>query len=146
MGKPHYKVEYSVARKAYLFVSEGKHGNVYKVVKFQLIQNNMYNLAFGDWKEHSSDFDDLAVTDNGDMEMVLSTVIKITVMFLSANPDVYVYFTGSTAARTRLYRIILGNIADIASEQYRIWGKQGGSWVPFEKNVNYEAFLVSKLL
>ncbi|OJV15546.1 MAG: hypothetical protein BGO21_31685 [Dyadobacter sp. 50-39] len=146
MGQPHYKIEYSIARKAYLFVSQGRHGCVDKVVTFQLIGNDIYNLAFGDWKRDDIEFDDLVVTDNGDMEMVLSTVIEITKMFLAANPDVYVYFTGSTAARTRLYQIIIGNISEIVVGQYDVWGELEGHWVPFEKNVNYEAFLVSKSL
>lgn len=146
MGKPHYDIEYSIAHKAYLFVSEGKHGSVNKMVKFQSIRNNMYNLGFGDWKEEDLDFDDLAVTDNGDMEMVLSTVIKITVQFLSINRDVSVYVTGSTAARTRLYRIIISNNYDIISKEYSVWGYRQGDWFPFKKNVNYEAFLISKLL
>ncbi len=146
MGQPHYKIEYSIARKAYLFVSQGRHGCVDKVVTFQLISNDIYNLAFGDWKRDDIEFDDLVVTDNGDMEMVLSTVIEITKMFLAANPDVYVNFTGSTAARTRLYQIIIGNISEIVVGQYDVWGELEGHWVPFEKNVNYEAFLVSKSL
>lgn len=146
MGQPHYKIEYSIARKAYLFVSQGRHGCVDKVVTFQLISNDIYNLAFGNWKRDDIEFDDLVVTDNGDMEMVLSTVIEITKMFLAANPDVYVNFTGSTAARTRLYQIIIGNISEIVVGQYDVWGELEGHWVPFEKNVNYEAFLVSKSL
>jgi methionine salvage enolase-phosphatase E1 len=80
------------------------------------------------------------------MEMVLSTVIEITKMLLAANPDVYIYFTGSTAAITRLYQIIVGNISEIVCGQYDVWGELEGHWVPFEKNVNYEAFLVSKSL
>lgn len=146
MGQPHYKIEYSIARKANLFVSQGRHGCVDKVVTFQLISNDIYNLAFGNWKRDDIEFDDLVVTDNGDMEMVLSTVIEITKMFLAANPDVYVNFTGSTAARTRLYQIIIGNISEIVVGQYDVWGELEGHWVPFEKNVNYEAFLVSKSL
>jgi hypothetical protein len=146
MDRPHYEIEYSLPLKVYLFVSEGKHGRVKKIVKFNLIQKDLFNLGFGDWKEDDHDFDDLVVTDNGDMEMVLSTVIKITGKFLYMNPGVSVYLTGSTASRTRLYRLIISNNYEIIRREYNVWGYWHGGWCPFEKNVNYEAFLVSKLL
>ena len=144
MERPHYEFEYAIPREVYLFVSRGKHGNVAKMVKFQMVWNDIANLGFGDCNDDGSDFDDLVITDNGDMEMVLATVIEITAIFLSKNPDVSVYITGSTAARKRLYRIIISNNLDIINQAYNVWGYWRGAWYPFEKNVNYEAFLVSK--
>lgn len=146
MDRPNYEFEYSLPRKVYLFESEGKHGSVKKMVRFHLIEGNLFNLGFGDWRENDHEFDDQVVTDNGDMEMVLSTVIKITLQFLSMNPGASVHFTGSTQARTRLYRIIISNNYDVISRGYKVWGYWCGGWQPFEKSVNYEAFLVSKLL
>ncbi|GGH34167.1 DUF6934 family protein [Dyadobacter endophyticus] len=54
--------------------------------------------------------------------------------------------TGSTASGTRLYRLIISNNYEMISREYNAWGYWGGGWCPFEKNVNYAAFLVSKLL
>lgn len=145
MEEPHYEFEYAVPGEVYMFVSKGKHKSVTKMVKFQMIQNDVANLGFGDCTDDGIDFDDRAVTDNGDMETVLATVIKITATFLSKNPEVSVYITGSTAARNRLYRIIISNNFEAISQVYKVWGYLRGTWFPFEKNVNYEAFLVSKL-
>lgn len=132
--------------KVYSLVSEGKNGRVKKRVQFDWIHGNMFNLGFGDWKDDGYGFDDLAVTDNGDMEMVLSTVIRIAVKFLSLNPGVTIYLTGSTATRIRLYRIIISNHYDVISNDFIVLGYLDGCLRPFEKNVNYEAFLISKLL
>ncbi|MGG7663387.1 DUF6934 family protein [Dyadobacter sp. BHUBP1] len=122
MERPHYEFEYAIPREVYLFVSKGKHGNVTKMVKFQMIRNNIANLGFGDSKDDGFDFDDLVITDNGDMETVLATVIKITVTFLSKNPDVSVYINGSTATRNRLYRVIISNNLETISQNYEVWG------------------------
>jgi hypothetical protein len=145
MESPHYEFEYAIPREVYLFVSKGKHGDVKKMVKFQMIRNDVANLGFGDCKDDGLDFDDLIITDNGDMERVLATVIKITATFLWKNPYVSVYISGSTNTRNRLYRIIIGNNLETISKDYEVWGYCCGAWCPFEKNVNYEAFLVSKL-
>jgi hypothetical protein len=81
MDRPSYEFEYSLPQAVYLFKIEGKNGRVGKRVQFDLIQDNMFNLGFGDWKEDECGFDDLVITNNGDMEKVLSTVIAIAVKF-----------------------------------------------------------------
>ncbi|WP_409021314.1 DUF6934 family protein [Dyadobacter sp. CY261] len=65
--------------------------------------------------------------------------------FLSPNPGVSVFLTGSTISRTRLYRIIISNNYDKISNKYKVWGYWCGEWCPFKKDVNYTAFLISKL-
>lgn len=146
MDQPRYEVQYSLGNNVYSFVSEGKKGRVKKKVQFDLMHAGIFNLGFGDWENGDAGFDDLAITNNGDMEMVLSTVIGIVVEFLSKNPDVTIYLTGSTPARTRLYRIIISNRYDMIRNDYSVWGYLNGDFYPFRKNINYEAFLISKLL
>ncbi|MGX5858114.1 DUF6934 family protein [Dyadobacter jiangsuensis] len=142
MDRPHYEFEFSYPYEIYSFISEGRNGHVRKRVRFDLVRSNIFNLGFGDWKEDDSDLDDLVVTDNGDMEMVLSTVIRITIHFLSTNPGITVHFTGSTAARTRLYRSILSTNYDVIIRDFIVLGLIDGKWLDYEKNVDYEAFLV----
>lgn len=72
MDKPNYEFEYSNPYEVYTFTSEGKNGRIKKMVKFQLIQGNLFNLGFGDCRGDDDDFDDKVVSDNGDMEVVLS--------------------------------------------------------------------------
>lgn len=142
MDKPNYEFEYSNPDEVYTFTSEGKNGRIKKMVKFQLIQGNLFNLGFGDCRGDDDDFDDKVVSDNGDMEVVLSTVITITIHFVSANPGVYVHLSGSTPARTRVYRTIISNNYDVISQEFDVFGLLDGDWRVFEKNVNYEAFLI----
>lgn len=74
--------------------------------------------------------------------MVLSTVVRITIQFLAVNLDMSVHLTGSTPARTRLYRTIISNNYEVISKEFTVLGLICGSWLAYEKNVNYEAFLV----
>ena len=128
------------------FYSEGTKGIIKKVVEFQLtIQENVYNLAFGDYSDKAKGIDDLSVTNNGDSLKVLATVASTVYAFIEKHPDAVVVATGSTAARTRLYRMgITNNLVEI-SEDFLIFGfNKEGDWKEFEIGEDYKAFLLKK--
>lgn len=81
-------------------------GAIRKLIEFQATTDpDVYNLAFGDKDPLTDDINDLAVTNNGDTEKVLATVIAALYVFFDNYPAAYVYATGSTETRTRLYRM-----------------------------------------
>jgi len=53
-----------------------------------------------------------------------------------------VYATGSTKARTRLYRMGISKYYDEAAKDFEIFGERDKQWEQFEKDTEYEAFLV----
>ncbi len=121
-------------------------GVVKKVVEFQpTSKENVYNLAFGDFKKEAKGIDDKAVTNNGDSLKALATVASTVYAFVEKHPDCWIIATGSTKARTRLYRMgITNNLAEI-SEGFHIFGyTKTEEWVKFEIGEDYEAFLVTK--
>ena len=122
MDRPSYGFEYSPAYKLYSFISEGDKGSITKLVQFQFVEDNTFNLAFGDWNEDLGGIDDMVVTDNGDMEKVLATIIQITAKFLMSNHRSSVQFTGSTPVRTRLYQMIVSTNYESISLQFEVWG------------------------
>jgi hypothetical protein len=62
------------------FISEGPKGAIRKFIEFQrTTEPDVYNLAFGD--KHPGGIDDLAVSDNGDTEKVLATVVAAVYTF-----------------------------------------------------------------
>ena len=88
------------------FVSEGPRGTIKKLIQFQETNEpNLYNLAFGDKNIETGGINDLAISNNGDSEKVLATVVSALYAFFDKHPDSFVYATGSTKSRTRLYRI-----------------------------------------
>ena len=88
------------------FLSEGPKGHIIKLIQFQQMNlPDLYNLAFGDIHSLTGQFDDKVITDNGDSEKVLATVVASIYAFAGQYRNAWIYATGSTATRTRLYRM-----------------------------------------
>ena len=128
------------------FTSEGAKGNVHKLIIYSKTHlYNLYNLGFGDKDEATGKMDDRVVTNNGDGGKVLATVAFTLYAFMEKFPDAIVYATGSTETRTRLYRSGISKHLDEISSDFKIYGLIiGGNWQLFERQTDYEAFLVIK--
>ena len=60
----------------YEFISEGPRGLIPKRIQFTLVnRQGIYNLAFGDKDLVTGEIDDKAISNNGDSEKVLATVV-----------------------------------------------------------------------
>lgn len=129
----------------YEFISEGIHGKISKLVIYSKTHlHNFYNLGFGDKDEETGNIDDEVVTNNGDSEKVLTTVAATLYTFTEQFPDAMIFATGSTKARTRLYRIGISNNIAAIEPDFEIFGLVDKTWLPFEKQIEYEAFLVKR--
>jgi hypothetical protein len=89
-------------------------------------------------------YDDLSVTDNGDMPVVLATAFAGIRLFMNSNSGKSVYFEGSTYSRTRLYQMVISKVYDPQNDEFIIYGKKNNIWFSFEPNINYDSFLVVK--
>ena len=81
-----YTLESDADKTIFEFVSEGPKGNIYKLIFFQRTEIfQFYNLAFCD-KTVGKDINDLAVSNNGDTEKILATIIKALYAFFDTTP------------------------------------------------------------
>jgi hypothetical protein len=131
----------------YEFYSEGPKGKIKKVVRFTKITDKepiVYNLGFGDADEETGVFDDSIITNNKDRDLVLATVANTIIDFTNYYGNHYIFASGSTPARTRLYQIGISGIWEEISKDFEIYGLKEDNWHSFEKNVNYDAFLVKR--
>lgn len=127
------------------FISEGPKGNVLKLIEFQPTDNpNVFNLAFGDQDPVTGGINDLVVTNNGDTDKVLETVVEALYRFAISHPNTYVYATGSTPARTRLYRIGITRFYQQIQQDFRLYGQKGDALEPFRLGEEYEEFLAQR--
>lgn len=125
------------------FISEGPKGAIRKLIEFQETTNpEIYNLAFGDLNTETGEVDDLAISNNQDTEQVLLTVADSVYTFLNKYPDKFVYATGSTLARTRLYRMGITRFYDVVERDFYIYGQVGDDFLEFEIGREYDGFLV----
>lgn len=130
------------------FVSKGKYGAIRKRIKFApTALPTVYNLAFGDINEED-EIDDLSITNNGDRNKVLATVARVVEIYTSKYPERLIYFRGSTAQRTRLYRMAVGLNLEELSGKFKIFAELEESYeiVPFRKNMIINAFLIKRII
>jgi hypothetical protein len=114
----------------YEFLSEGPKGIVKKMVEYtETATENVYNLGFGDYEEKTGEINDLSVSNNGDSLKVLATEASTVYAFTEKYPKAWILATGSTAVRTRLYRMGITN--NLAVHERRTLGRiysWGGLW------------------
>lgn len=145
MNLKSYKLEADRELLLFEFFSEGPRGRIKKVVQYaESNLKNFYNLGFGDEHPATKEIDDLSVTNNGDSQQVLTTVAASLYAFTERYPDAWVYATGSTGGRTRLYRMgIANNLTDIRAD-FDVYGLLNDDWHPFAPGNDYAAFLVRR--
>lgn len=127
------------------FISHRTKGKIKKVIEFQeTARTDVFNLAFGDLNRTTQQIDDLAVSDNGDTLKVLATVINAVYTFFDEYPDVFVYATGSTKARTRLYRMGITRFYEEMKKDFYLYEQIGNDFVEFEIDTAYDGFLAQR--
>ena len=88
MNASKYSVVSDNNHETYEFLSEGPNGTIKKVVLYQEIEDDIFNLAFGDWDEDNQRIDDRARTNNNDLDKVLATVASTVIDFIKHHPGV----------------------------------------------------------
>ena len=145
MKLPKYPLASSDNMMTFEFISEGPKGIIYKLVKFQPTNlKDVYNLAFGDKDLSTGNIDDLVISNNGDSEKVLASVVSTIYAFTDKFPDAWIYATGSTKSRTRLYRMGITKFISEVEENFEVLGEQNDEWETFMKDVEYESFLIRR--
>jgi hypothetical protein len=104
----------------------------------------IFNLAMGDYDPESLEIDYTIVSDNGDRDLILSTLAEICNEFFNSYPMSTIYIQGSNQARTRLYQMAISHYFEELSSKYIILGEHDGRLERFRKGVNYKSFLVLK--
>lgn len=127
------------------FISVGSKGAIRKMIEFQATSTpGLYNLAFSDKDPETGEIDDLAISNNGDTEKVLGTVISALYAFFNKNSEAIVYATGSTPARTRLYRIGITKFYDEIQNDFYFYGQIDETLFVFEVGKEYEGFVAQR--
>lgn len=138
-----YQLKSGEQLEVFEFVSIGPKGKIPKIVQYTPTNyKDLYNLGFGDKNIETGEIDDIIISNNGDSEKVLSTVVATLYAFIDKHKEAMVYATGSTKPRTRLYRKGITKYLDEIKEDFKIYGEFENRWEVFQKDVDYEAFLV----
>lgn len=147
MNQPKYLYKSEPSFMHFEFISEGLKGRVRKMVEYTTTDiDNIYNLGFGDYDAKTKTIDDINVTNNGDSKKVLATVASTIYAFTKKYPNAFIAATGSTKARTRLYRMGISNNLDEITKDFKVFGfrTDNAEWENFVLGEDYEAFLITK--
>jgi len=155
MNYPKYGIASNHDFTIFKFISIGKNGVITKVIEFTKTNNgSVYNLGFGDRfdinTEKGFSIDDVAISNNGDRNKILATIANAIFVFTENYPERYVYFTGTTLVRTRLYRMVISNNIKELSSVFYIFGivhdKLTGrdSAIDFDSDKNFIGFLIKR--
>jgi hypothetical protein len=111
------------------FLSQGRNGSFEIRTCFEVIDDNLFDLAFGPWDEGLMGINDRQELRNGDMDIILATVANIAINFLETHPKASIYATGLTLpgklpVRTRKYQMGIRKKSQ----------KEGGTTTPPVKN------------
>ncbi len=74
----------------------------------------------------------------------MATVAATLYAFTDKYPNAWVYATGSTKSRTRLYRMGITKFLSEVTEDFEVLGEKDEDWFPFKKKVEYDGFLVRR--
>ena len=124
----------------------GSKRNNKKIVEYSKVSVvNIYNLAFGDYDELNDKLNDKIITNNGDSKKVLATVVSTLYAFTGKYPNTWIFATGSTEVRTRLYRMgITNNLAELKEDFYVYGMKYDEIFEDFIIGEDYIGFLVTR--
>jgi hypothetical protein len=142
MQLPKYPYKINESYLDYEFISKGPNGRIKKIIHFDKIGENIFNIGFGDLDETTGQLSDIVVTNNNDSRIVLATVASAIHDFMLHYPNAIIYARGSTAARTRLYRIEITNQWKEISVHFNIYDLKDLKWEKFITGTAYEAFLI----
>jgi len=141
---PSYPVEVGDDLFTYEFHSEGTTGRIRKLILYERLGENLFNLAFGDWNKEQSKLDDSSRTNNGDRDKVLMPVAFTALDFTIKFPNALLLIEGSTPGRTRLYQMSIGNNLHEINKYFNIQGLRRQNWEPFTRGINYETLLAQR--
>lgn len=73
---PRYEIKSDASFTIFEFTSVGKNGEISKIMQYSETNlKDFYNLGFGDKDLETGEVDDKVISDNGDSQKVLATVI-----------------------------------------------------------------------
>jgi hypothetical protein len=136
------------------FTSTGKNGVIRKAIKYsKTLNENVYNLGFGDIifsDETTIEVDDTNLSNNGDLDKVIATVVYSIYVFTQHYPEAYVLFGSSNPAKVRLHRMIISRNYEAITKNFLVFGavhnEQGQLVnVPFSTSDDVKGYFVTRI-
>jgi hypothetical protein len=135
---PYYVLE---EKTQYIFISIGEK-DVAKIVQFDHVVDDNWNLGFGDLDDEGF-INDSIVTNNQDARKVIRTVAKIAIDFLAKDPSSTLEINPVDGKRQRLYNNIFQKYFAEMTPIFKITGTFEGVVETYSPLKNYSFFTIT---
>jgi len=129
-------------REVFAFESIGPRGRIAKIVVFDLVEGNVWNLGFGD--RHDGDWDDEAISNNGDLVRVISTVAQAALQFSDRWPERRILISPVDEKRKRLYNTIFKRRHHEILQTFEVVGLTAQGVRLYEPDIFFHLFLLTR--
>ncbi len=126
----------------FLFASKGKQGTIIKIVSFTLLEDNLWNLAFGD--VNKGNFDGSIISNNHDLLKIIGTVAKITYEFSATFPLRNIHIKPVDEKRKKLYNHVFRRHYAVINATFQIIGLKNGIEEPYSMGKVYDVFKLKR--
>jgi hypothetical protein len=123
------------------FQSLGPKGIIIKVIRFEYVKENRWNLGFGDFKRGQIETNKM--TNNGDMAKVLATVAAATSAFLEEYPDRIVEIRPVDEKRKMLFNLVFSRRWEQIKEKAFVFGLKGNEREIYSPHQFYDSFEIA---
>jgi|GEM_PF-530375 hypothetical protein len=138
--KPYTQLESVPDLSIFRFKSKGPVGLITKEIRFaELPDSGMYSVHMGDIKQNG-DFDQSAISNNGDRNRVLATVIVAIEIYTKKYPARSILIGGFNEQRARLFRMAIGVNFERISRVFTVLEVLDGRFLPFKPDTKSTVF------
>ncbi|MCF2498733.1 DUF6934 family protein [Dyadobacter chenhuakuii] len=141
MNDPFYEFDSLNNATRFDFLSIGKKEIHKAVIYSQTADPQIFFLSLANVLQDDS-LDFVTISNNGDLKVVMATVVQTLMTFLDVYPTAMIAFTGNTPSRSRLYNILIGQELGQASASFKLFGIKGDHIESFAPDRCYDSFLV----
>lgn len=130
-------------RLEFAFVSEGRRGQVLKLIRFDEVREGFWNLAFGDAVQ--GELRDSVVSNNNDVAKVLNTVALAVYEFFYTHPAAKLVLMPVDERRRRLYNAVFRRRQQEIETTFRVLGGIGDRVEAYNPANLYDVFILAKI-
>jgi hypothetical protein len=126
----------------FIFASEGEQGKIIKAVIFSPVQDDLWNLGFGDI--NNDKIDDTVISNNHDIVKLISTIAKIIYEFSDEYPLRNIQIKPVDEKRKKLYNHIFRRNYINISSNFQIMGILNKNEEIYSPEIFYDFFKLKR--
>ena len=128
------------------FVSAGPQRRIVKRIRiYSTPKPEIFHVLLADVGRGGKS-DDMAMNNNGDRDRILATVVYVIELYTLRYPERWIYFSGNTKLKNRLYRMFINKRLGMLASNFYIYGDVNKEIKPFSPGVDADGFLVKRML